>query len=59
MLTTRTAPVESDSSQRNTPPSCALEMSGVEADNIEEDPHIKSKVNLQAVVKNAYFITCI
>jgi hypothetical protein len=40
MLTTQTAPAESGSNQRNTPPSCVLEMSGVEADNIEENPHI-------------------
>jgi hypothetical protein len=51
MLTTQTAPAESDSSQQNRPPSCVLERSGVEADNIEEEPHIKSKVNLQDVFK--------
>jgi len=59
MPTTQTAPVESDSSQRNTPPSCALEMSAAEADNIQEEPHTKSKVNLQAVVKDTYFIRSI
>jgi len=59
MPTTQTAPVESDSSQLNTPPSCALEMSGAEADNIKEEPHIISKVNLQAVVKETYFTTSI
>jgi len=42
MLTTQTAPAVSDSSRQNTPPSCALEMSGAEADNIEEEAHIKS-----------------
>jgi hypothetical protein len=44
MLTTQTAPAESDSSQQNTPPSCVLEMSGVEADNIQEEPHTKSYI---------------
>jgi len=51
MPTAQTAPAESDSSQRNTPPSCVLEMSGAEADNMEEEPHIKSWVCLQTVIK--------
>lgn len=43
MLTAQTAPAEPDSSRQNRPPSCVLEMSEVEADKIEENPHIKSK----------------
>jgi hypothetical protein len=59
MQTTQTAPAESDSSQQNTPPSCVLEMSVVEADNIEQELHIKSKANSHTVFKESYLITSI
>jgi hypothetical protein len=57
MLTAQTAPVASDSSPQNTPPSCVLGTSGVEAINIKGKPSyssLKPEIHLDNTYKFTY-----